>query len=110
MKVLTLYKPTHRNPITPEHMAAMEKFIDELRASGVLLATEGRKDRATEMRIKLSKGELTVTDGPFTESKELIAGFALLRVKSREELIELSRRFLEIAGDGESEVIEVFSE
>jgi hypothetical protein len=108
MKVLALYKPAQNATPTAEHMAAMGKFIDELTKSGVLLSTEGRKANALEMRIRRSHGEISVTDGPFAESKELIGGFALLQVKSKEHLIEVSRRFLEIAGDGESEIFELY--
>jgi hypothetical protein len=54
--------------------------------------------------VRLSRGKLTITDGPFTESKELIAGFAIVQVKSMAEAIELAERFLKIAGDGESEI------
>jgi hypothetical protein len=56
----------------------------------------------------MRKGQLSVTDGPFTEAKELVGGFALMNIDSREELITLTKRFLEIAGDGESEIIEMF--
>lgn len=54
--------------------------------------------------MSLSGGKFTVTDGPFTESKELIAGFAVVRVKGMAEAVTLARRFLSIAGDGESEI------
>ena len=60
------------------------------------------------MKIRMRKGQLSVTDGPFTEAKELIGGFALMNVDSREEIVTLTKRFLEIAGDGESEIIEMF--
>ena len=53
--------------------------------------------------MKQSNGEVTVTDGPFTESKEVIGGFALLEAKSKEHAIDLCRRFLKVAGDGEGE-------
>jgi hypothetical protein len=89
-------------------MARMNAFIEELTKAGKLIATEGRKAGAPGMKIRMRKGQLSVTDGPFTEAKELIGGFALLQVKSKEELIALTKRFLEITGDGESEIIEVF--
>jgi hypothetical protein len=57
--------------------------------------------------VRLSNGKLTVTDGPFTESKELIGGFALIQAKSKEEAIELTKRFLKVAGDGEVEVRQI---
>ena len=54
--------------------------------------------------MRQRNGEVTVTDGPFTEAKELIGGFALVEVKSKDEAIEWGRRFLKVAGDGESEI------
>jgi len=73
---------------------------------GVLLATGGLGPAAT--RVRSSAGKVTVTDGPFTETKELTGGFALVEVKSREEAIEWAKRFRKIVGDGDSLVQEVF--
>ena len=108
MKILALYTPEKSNPPSPEMMAKMNAFIEELKKSGKLIATEGRKAGAPGMKIRMRKGQLSVTDGPFTEAKELVGGFALMNVDSREEIVTLTRRFLEIAGDGESEIIEMF--
>ena len=108
MKILALYTPQHSNPPTPDMMAKMNAFIEELTKAGKLIATEGRKAGAPGMKIRMRKGQLSVTDGPFTEAKELIGGFALMNLDSREEIVTLTRRFLEIAGDGESEIIEMF--
>jgi hypothetical protein len=111
MKILALYKPdpvTNNAPPSPEKIERMGRFIDELTRAGKLITTDGRKDNAKEWRIRMTKGKLSVTDGPFTEAKEIVGGFALMSVDSREELVELTRRFLEIAGDGESEIIEMF--
>ena len=110
MKILALYKPDADNngPASPEKMEKMGKFIDELTKAGKLITTDGRKANATEMKIRMRKGKLSVTDGPFTEAKEIIGGFAVMQVDSREELIELTRRFLDIAGDGESQIVEMF--
>jgi len=58
--------------------------------------------------VTSSGGEITVTDGPFTEAKEAVVGFALVEVRSKEEAIELARRFRKIAGDGVSEIRQVF--
>ena len=105
MKYLAVYKTVETNtPPTPQHMAAMNKLIDEMTKAGVLLATEGCMSSASGVRVRLSKGNITVTDGPFTESKELIAGLALFRTNTKEEAIEWTKRFLVIAGDGESEI------
>jgi hypothetical protein len=89
-------------------MAEMQRFIEEMQSSGALLATEGCLPSALGARVRLSGGELTATDGPFTEAKELIAGFALLQADSREEAVELTKRFLQVAGDGECEIRQVF--
>ena len=86
--------------------AEMAAFVEELTASGVLLATGGLDPAGFKMS---SEGdEITVTDGPFTEAKEAIGGFALIEVRSREEAVELGRRFRKIVGDGESVIHQVF--
>jgi hypothetical protein len=82
----------------------MGKLIDEMVKAGVLLATEGFTPSPTDVRVRLSEGKLSVTDGPFTEAKEVIGGFALIQVKSRDEAIEWTKRFLRTMGAGESEI------
>ena len=74
--------------------------------SGILLAAEGCFPSSKGARVRLSKGKYIVTDSPFTESKELISGFALLRTNSKQEAIEHTKEFLKIAGDGETEIRE----
>ncbi|GAA2994759.1 YciI family protein [Kitasatospora albolonga] len=87
--------------------AEMGAFIEELTASGVLLATGGL---AAESILVSSEGEeITVTDGPFAEAKEAVAGFALVEVRSPEEAVELARRFRRIVGDGQSRLQQVFT-
>ncbi len=109
MRFLSIYKTTETSiPPTPEHLAEMGKFMEEMTNAGVLLATEGCLPSAKGARVRRSSGKVTVTDGPFTESKELIAGFALLQANSKEEAIELTRRFLKLAGDGECEIRQLF--
>jgi len=89
-------------------MTQMGKLIEESMKSGTLLATEGCLPSARGARIRLAGGKFIVTDGPFTESKELVAGFALIKAKSKEEAIEYTKNFLKIAGDGETEIRQVF--
>ena len=109
MRFLSIYKAAETGvPPTQEEMDAMGRFIEELRSSGKLIATEGCLPSALGARVRLSGGALSFTDGPFTETKELIAGFALLQADSKEEAIELTRRFLQVAGDGECEIRQVF--
>jgi hypothetical protein len=106
MRFLCLYKTAQPEgiPPTPQEMAEMGALIDDMSKAGVVLSTEGCQPSANGARVRLSDGKFTVTDGPFTESKELVAGFALIQAKSLEEAIELTRRFLEVAGDGETEI------
>ncbi|WP_113704466.1 YciI family protein [Nonomuraea lactucae] len=86
--------------------AEMARFVEELSAAGVLLATGGLEPGGV---VVASRGdEITVTDGPFAEAKEAVAGFALVEVRSKEEAIELTRRFRRIVGDGESVIQQVF--
>ncbi|MES9605033.1 MULTISPECIES: YciI family protein [Actinomadura] len=84
----------------------MGRFIEEMSRSGVLLATGGLEPGGT--RITSSGGKVTVLDGPFAEAKETVVGFALIEVGSREEAIELSKRFWAIIGDGEGVIQQVF--
>ncbi|RSM58641.1 hypothetical protein DMB66_28330 [Actinoplanes sp. ATCC 53533] len=105
MRYLMMSKPSDQ-PADEKLYAEMGKFIEELTASGVLLATGGLE--AGGVRVTSVGDEITVTDGPFTEAKEAVAGFALVEVRSRAEAIELTRRFRKIVGDGESVIQEVF--
>ncbi|MFG1851505.1 YciI family protein [Actinomadura geliboluensis] len=84
----------------------MGEFIAEMAKSGVLLATGGLEPDGT--RISAVDGKITVTDGPFAESKEGVVGFALIEVRTREEAIELSKRFYGIVGGGEGVIKQVF--
>jgi hypothetical protein len=93
-------------PPSQEMIEEVGKFTEETKRAGILLATGGLG--ATTTRVRNAGGKLTVTDGPFTETKELTGGFALVEVKSREEAIEWAKRFRRIVGDGDSLVQEVF--
>jgi hypothetical protein len=90
-------------------MASMQKLIEEGMKAGWLLATEGCLPSAKGARIRSSAGKISVSDGPFLETKELIGGFALLEASSKEEAIQLTREFLKIAGDGECELRQIFT-
>jgi hypothetical protein len=106
MRFMMLYKPGKETNIPPtqEHMAAMGAFIDEMAKSGALLATDGLQSSSKGARVRIDKGKLTVIDGPFTETKELVGGFAIVQAKSKAEAIEMAKRFLKVVGEGESEV------
>ena len=86
----------------------MAKLMGQLRESGVLLATEGLLPSDRGARVRMNGGKVSVMDGPFAETKELIAGFAVVQVGSKAEAVELAKRFLAIAGGGESDILEVF--
>ena len=109
MKFLSIYKTVETNtPPTAEHMANMTQLIEKHMKSGALVATEGCLPSALGARVRLSDGKVTVTDGPFTESKEVVGGFAILQAKSKVEAIELAREFLKVAGEGECEIRQIF--
>ena len=108
MKYLMTYAQKSKTPPTPENMAAIGKFTQEMAASGVLLMTGGLQRPTKGTQLKLADGKFTATDGPFAETKELIDGFALVEVKSKEEAFAVAERFMKIAGDGEGEILQVF--
>lgn len=91
-----------------ELVAEMGKYNEELVKAGVMLAGEGLHASSKGARINYSKDQRTVTDGPFTEAKELIAGFWLIQVASKEEAIEWASRVP--FEDGEVEIRQVFEE
>jgi len=106
--MLLLHRPVDRlPPMDPETITkARREYLDwaeRLRAAGRLKGGSKLTDDAGRI-MRNAGGRVAITDGPFTESKELIAGYAILEVKSKAEAIELTERFLRIAGDGESEV------
>ncbi len=97
-------------PVPPPDPAMYEKmgaFVAEATQAGVLLATGGVKPPAEAIKVRYQDGEFTVMDGPFSEAKELIGGWALMEVRDKAEAIEWTKRFLTIAGGGESTLREV---
>jgi hypothetical protein len=79
-------------------MADMGKLMDELTRDGVMVDTAGLRPTAEGVRIRLKKGKLSMIDGPFTETKEVIGGYAILEAKNKEHAIEVTKRFLQIHG------------
>jgi hypothetical protein len=114
MRYLMLYRPANiaaaeaGAPPTPEMMAKMGALIQRKFAEGKLLSTEGCAPTSKGARVSLTKGKLSVHDGPFTETKEIVGGFALFQLKSKQEALAEAREFLEIAGDGEVEIRLIF--
>jgi hypothetical protein len=105
MRYVCFYKAEERNdPPSQEEMAAMGALIQEMNQAGVLLATGGCGPSAKGFRARIDSGKITVTDGPFPETKELLCGYCLMEVKSRAEALEWTKRFLNVVGRGESEV------
>jgi len=111
MKYMALWRPT-KEPVgapKPEEMAAMGKLIEEMMKEGVLIATDGLQSSASGAIVRQTNGKITVTDGPFAETKELVAGYAIFNVKSKEQMIELTKRFLKVvAFDGVSEIRQMY--
>ncbi len=111
MRFLSIYKCAETSaPPSAEHIARMQKLVEDGMKAGYLLATEGCLPSAMGARVRISNGTVTVTDGPFVESKELIGGFAILQADSKEEAVELARQFLAVAGDGECEIRQIFTQ
>lgn len=84
---------------SPELMEEMGKLIEEMTRAGVLLDTAGLRPLDESTVVKLAGGKQTVLDGPFTEAKEIVGGYAILQAKSQEEAVEWASRFLAIHGD-----------
>ncbi|HEV8304751.1 MAG TPA: YciI family protein [Gemmatimonadales bacterium] len=113
MKYLMLIKhaESYRSqPIPQGLLDAMGEFVAEGFKSGAIKDTAGLKATAEGFRVRSSGGKLKVTDGPFTEAKEIVGGYALLEVKSKEEALSTARQFMELhrvhwpAFEGECEV------
>lgn len=103
--------PETEKGVFPPHMAElmqqMEVFHQELAQAGVLLDASGLKPSSEGWRIRYQGKERKVIDGPFAESKELIAGYTLIQVRSRDEALEWTRRFPNPVGEGLAAEIEV---
>ena len=109
MKFLSIYKTRETGqPPSPQHMADMQRLIEKHMKSGALVATEGCLPTALGARVRRDGKTVNVTDGPFTESKEVVGGFAILQATSKAHAIELAREFLDVAGDGECEIRQIF--
>jgi hypothetical protein len=116
MKFLTFIKSSEtyrREPPPAALMEAMGKFVQESFASGKVVDTGGLKPSSAATRLRIEKGKLTVTDGPFTEAKEVVGGWAILKADSREEALANAREFMELhrrhwpGWEGTSEVYEM---
>ena len=109
MRFLSIYKNVERNtPPTAEEMATMGKLVEEGFREGWLIATEGCLPTALGARVRRENGRISATDGPFTEAREVVGGFAILKANSREEAVALTKHFLSVAGDGECELRQLY--
>jgi hypothetical protein len=109
MKFLSMYKSVEKGRFpTPEEMAVMGKLVEDGMKAGYLLAVEGCMPSASGARVRLSNGEITVTDGPFTESKEVVGGLAIMEFNSKQEAVKYVQQFLAVAGDGECELRQLY--
>lgn len=109
MKFLSIYKCAERSsPPNELEMMRMGKLVEQGFKEGWLLATEGCLPSKLGARVRRSGSNVTVTDGPFTESKEVVGGFAILKANSKEEAIQLAQDFLKVAGEGECELRQIY--
>jgi len=117
MKYLTFIRHPEsyrQSPPPSELMEAMGKFIEKSLKDGTLVDTGGLLPSRDGVRVRLAGGKITVTDGPFTESKEVIGGWAILKTESKAEAIEIATQFMELhrkhwpGFEGESEVRPIF--
>jgi len=113
MRFMIIVKATKDSEVgvMPEEklIAAMATYHEELAKAGALLDASGLQPSSKGWRIKYSGGQRTVIDGPFTETKELVAGYTIIQVKSREEALEWTKRYPNpYLKDGEIEVRQLF--
>jgi hypothetical protein len=111
MRYISFFTHEKQNNVPPSQaeMAAMGKLIEEGMKAGWLITTEGVQFGQEGVRIhKDQRGAINVTDGPFTEAKEVIGGYAVMRAGSKAEVVDLCRKFLQVVGQGTCEVYELY--
>lgn len=110
MQFVMLYRPVAGDGggPSPECAEKVGALVEEMQRKGVLLAVGGCMPSAHGAKARLSDGRFSVTDGPFTESKEIVAGFTLIQAASNAGAADWARRFMELAGDGEIEIRPLF--
>jgi hypothetical protein len=109
MRFLSIYKTVERS--TPPSQAEMDRMaglIAQGMKAGWLVSTEGCLPTALGARVRKAGGKVTVSDGPFTEAKEVVGGFAIIEARSKEDAVRLTRQFLESVGDGECELRQLY--
>ena len=109
MRFMMIVKAVENSgPPPKELMEAIEKIAEEATKAGEMIESGGLASTATGTRVRLSGGKLNVTDGPFTEAKELVGGFAIIQAGSKQEAIEHTKYFLQHAGGGETEIRQLY--
>jgi hypothetical protein len=115
MRFMTLVKSAENSGPPPEKlMEAIAKLSEEASKDGTMLEAGGLAPTAISNRVRLAKGKITVIDGPFAETKEVIGGYAVFDVKSKQEMIDATVKFMELhrehwpGWEGETEIRQVF--
>ena len=111
MRYISIFTHEKKNnvPPTEAEMAAMGKLIEDGMKAGWLIATEGVHFGTIGVKVhKAAGGDVTVTDGPFAEAKEVIGGYALLQAGSKAEVVQLCRNFLSVTGQGTCEIYQLY--
>jgi hypothetical protein len=110
MRFLSIYKSVETNtPPSAEHMAKMQKLVEDAMKAGWLLATEGCLPSAMGARVRRTGNKTAVASGPFTDAKEVTGGFAILEATSTEDAIDLTKSYRALAGDGECEIRQLYT-
>jgi hypothetical protein len=109
MRFLSIYKSVERRvPPSHEEMARMGALVEEGFKTGYLVSTEGCLPSALGARVRIANGNVAITDGPFSESKEVVGGFAIIQANSKEEALEHVKKFLKVVGNGECELRQLY--
>ena len=115
MRFMMLVKSGENKGLPPkELMDAIAKLAEDSNKSGTMIASGGLAPTAMSTRVRVSRGQLTTTDGPFTEAKEVVGGYAVFELKSKEEALEGAKRFMELhkkhwpGWEGETEIRQIF--
>jgi hypothetical protein len=106
--LMTYQQDPNVAPPTAQQMAAIGAYTKKAVEAGVVVMTGGLVRPTHGTQVKSERGKFSVTDGPFAETKELIDGFAVIEVPSKEAAIAVAREFMQLAGDGTGEILQMF--
>jgi len=106
--LMTYQQDPNLPPPTPEKLAAIGAYTQKNMQSGVVVMTGGLVRPTHGTKVKCERGKVSVTDGPFAETKELIDGFAVVEVPSKAAAIAVASEFMQLAGDGTGEILQMF--